>query len=95
LLGGFQNKIQIIKNKVFEQVKQIMEEAVTRKFVHEESSSITSFCGKKQIQTSSTQYIISILYLKNISHNFLYEYIIKIFIFIKSSESFELISSKY
>ena len=28
------------------QVKQIMEEAVTRKFVHEESSSITSLCGK-------------------------------------------------
>ena len=27
------------------QVKQIMEEAVTRKFVHEESSSITSLCG--------------------------------------------------
>ena len=30
----------------FIQVKQIMEEAVTRKFVHEESSSITSLCGK-------------------------------------------------
>ncbi|CAG2104375.1 unnamed protein product, partial [Medioppia subpectinata] len=28
------------------EVKQIMEEAVTRKFVHEESSSITSLCGK-------------------------------------------------
>ena len=28
------------------QVKQIMEEAVTRKFVHEESSSITSLCGQ-------------------------------------------------
>jgi len=27
------------------QVKQIMEEAVTRKFVHEESGSITSLCG--------------------------------------------------
>lgn len=27
-------------------VKQIMEEAVTRKFVHEESSSITSLCGE-------------------------------------------------
>ncbi|XP_037795802.1 small G protein signaling modulator 1-like, partial [Penaeus monodon] len=27
------------------EVKQIMEEAVTRKFVHEESSSITSLCG--------------------------------------------------
>jgi len=28
-----------------QQVKQIMEEAVTRKFVHEESGSITSLCG--------------------------------------------------
>lgn len=28
------------------QVKQIMEESVTRKFVHEESSSIISLCGK-------------------------------------------------
>lgn len=30
---------------VKKEVKQIMEEAVTRKFVHEESSSITSLCG--------------------------------------------------
>uniref|UniRef100_A0A673FSY7 Uncharacterized protein n=1 Tax=Sinocyclocheilus rhinocerous TaxID=307959 RepID=A0A673FSY7_9TELE len=28
-------------------VKQIMEEAVTRKFVHEDSSHIVSFCGKE------------------------------------------------
>ena len=28
------------------EVKQIMEEAVTRKFVHEDSSSITALCGK-------------------------------------------------
>lgn len=28
------------------QVKQIMEEAVTRKFVHEDSSKVTSLCGK-------------------------------------------------
>lgn len=28
------------------QVKQIMEEAVTRKFVHEDSSHIVSFCGE-------------------------------------------------
>uniref|UniRef100_A0A673UBC8 Uncharacterized protein n=1 Tax=Suricata suricatta TaxID=37032 RepID=A0A673UBC8_SURSU len=27
-------------------VKQIMEEAVTRKFVHEDSSHISSFCGE-------------------------------------------------
>uniref|UniRef100_A0A8I3Q9U1 Uncharacterized protein n=1 Tax=Canis lupus familiaris TaxID=9615 RepID=A0A8I3Q9U1_CANLF len=27
-------------------VKQIMEEAVTRKFVHEDSSHIISFCGE-------------------------------------------------
>jgi len=27
-----------------------MEEAVTRKFVHEESSSITSLCGKISIE---------------------------------------------
>lgn len=31
------------------QVKQIMEEAVTRKFVHEDSSHIVSFCGKSKI----------------------------------------------
>lgn len=29
------------------QVKQLMEEAVTRKFIHADSSSITSLCGKK------------------------------------------------
>lgn len=29
-----------------QQVKQIMEEAVTRKFVHEDSSHIISFCGE-------------------------------------------------
>lgn len=29
------------------QVKQIMEEAVTRKFVHADSSHIISFCGKR------------------------------------------------
>ena len=28
------------------QVKQIMEEAVTKKFVHEDSASVTSLCGK-------------------------------------------------
>lgn len=30
---------------LFAQVKQIMEEAVTRKFVHQDSSSVTSLCG--------------------------------------------------
>lgn len=30
---------------VKKEVKQIMEEAVTKKFVHEESSSVTSLCG--------------------------------------------------
>ena len=29
------------------QVKQLMEEAVTKKFIHADSSSITSLCGKK------------------------------------------------
>lgn len=38
-------KEKLIRN-VKKEVKQIMEEAVTRKFVHEESSSITSLCGK-------------------------------------------------
>ncbi|XP_012286405.1 small G protein signaling modulator 1 [Orussus abietinus] len=37
-------KEKLIKN-VKKEVKQIMEEAVTRKFVHEESSSITSLCA--------------------------------------------------
>ncbi|XP_069683342.1 small G protein signaling modulator 2-like isoform X2 [Periplaneta americana] len=40
--GDFKEKL--IRN-VKKEVKQIMEEAVTRKFVHEESSSITSLCG--------------------------------------------------
>ncbi|XP_074643721.1 small G protein signaling modulator 2-like isoform X2 [Tubulanus polymorphus] len=35
---------KLLRN-VKKEVKQIMEEAVTRKFVHEESSSITSLCG--------------------------------------------------
>ncbi|XP_065352074.1 small G protein signaling modulator 2-like isoform X2 [Cloeon dipterum] len=37
-------KDKLIKN-VKKEVKQIMEEAVTRKFVHEDSSSITSLCA--------------------------------------------------
>lgn len=37
-------KAKLIGN-MKKEVKQIMEEAVTRKFVHEESSSITSLCG--------------------------------------------------
>lgn len=32
-----------------QQVKQIMEEAVTRKFVHEDSSHIISFCGESLV----------------------------------------------
>ncbi|XP_041347892.1 small G protein signaling modulator 1-like isoform X3 [Gigantopelta aegis] len=36
---------QVLLRAVKKEVKQIMEEAVTRKFVHEESSSITSLCG--------------------------------------------------
>lgn len=32
-------------NQCFIQVKQIMEEAVTRKFIHEDSGSVTSLCG--------------------------------------------------
>ena len=30
----------------FSQVKQIMEEAVTKKFIHEDSASVTTLCGK-------------------------------------------------
>lgn len=37
-------KEKLIRN-VKKEVKQIMEEAVTRKFVHEDSSTITSLCG--------------------------------------------------
>ncbi|XP_039297773.1 small G protein signaling modulator 1-like [Nilaparvata lugens] len=37
-------KEKLIRN-VIKEVKQIMEEAVTRKFVHEDSSTITSLCG--------------------------------------------------
>lgn len=35
------------------QVKQIMEEAVTRKFVHEDSGHIVSFCGKSSVKCFS------------------------------------------
>ena len=31
------------------QVKQLMEEAVTKKFIHADSSSITSLCGKNYL----------------------------------------------
>lgn len=31
---------------IYPQVKQIMEEAVTRKFVHEDSSHIIALCGE-------------------------------------------------
>jgi hypothetical protein len=31
---------------IYSQVKQIMEEAVTRKFVHEDSSHIIALCGE-------------------------------------------------
>ncbi|KAK6191324.1 hypothetical protein SNE40_003045 [Patella caerulea] len=39
------DKRQRLLRAVKKEVKQIMEEAVTRKFVHEESSSITTLCG--------------------------------------------------
>ncbi|XP_052800781.1 small G protein signaling modulator 1-like isoform X2 [Mya arenaria] len=44
-LGDQQEARQTLLRAVKKEVKQIMEEAVTRKFVHEESSSITSLCG--------------------------------------------------
>uniref|UniRef100_A0A3B4AUM4 Uncharacterized protein n=1 Tax=Periophthalmus magnuspinnatus TaxID=409849 RepID=A0A3B4AUM4_9GOBI len=37
---------QKLLRNVKKEVKQIMEEAVTRKFVHADSSHIISFCGK-------------------------------------------------
>ncbi|KAI0225756.1 Small G protein signaling modulator 1, partial [Lamellibrachia satsuma] len=39
------NEKEKLIGAVKKEVKQIMEEAVTRKFVHEESSSITSLCA--------------------------------------------------
>lgn len=33
-------------NAVKVEVKRLMEEAVTKKFIHEGSSTVTSFCGK-------------------------------------------------
>uniref|UniRef100_A0A8C1LR42 Small G protein signaling modulator 1a n=1 Tax=Cyprinus carpio TaxID=7962 RepID=A0A8C1LR42_CYPCA len=47
------------------QVKQIMEEAVTRKFVHEDSSHIVSLCGK----SLNIQNKISRLLLQSISYS--------------------------
>lgn len=44
LLGESEYREKLLRT-VKKEVKQIMEEAVTRKFVHEESSSITSLCA--------------------------------------------------
>ncbi|GFO01145.1 small G protein signaling modulator 1 [Plakobranchus ocellatus] len=43
---------QRLLRAVKKEVKQIMEEAVTRKFVHEESSSLTSLCGPPSGQSA-------------------------------------------
>lgn len=40
--NDFKNKLITAVKK---EVKQVMEESVTRKFVHEESGSVTSLCG--------------------------------------------------
>lgn len=42
----------VLTNILF-QVKQIMEEAVTRKYINEDSSSITSLCGEQKRTTWS------------------------------------------
>jgi len=39
-------QIQIRLFAVFMQVKKIMEESVTKKFVHEDSGSVTLLCGE-------------------------------------------------
>uniref|UniRef100_A0A8D8Q3K9 Small G protein signaling modulator 1 n=1 Tax=Cacopsylla melanoneura TaxID=428564 RepID=A0A8D8Q3K9_9HEMI len=44
IMTADQDKDVLIRN-VKKEVKQIMEEAVTRKFVHQDSGTITSFCG--------------------------------------------------
>lgn len=46
--GEMDIREQLLRN-VKKEVKQIMEEAVTRKFVHEDSSSVTSFCGAVEL----------------------------------------------
>ncbi|XP_073770421.1 small G protein signaling modulator 1 isoform X1 [Danio rerio] len=43
-MGESETRQRLLRN-VKKEVKQIMEEAVTRKFVHEDSSHIISFCG--------------------------------------------------
>lgn len=43
---GESHKLSLAPFTLVSQVKQIMEEAVTRKFVHADSSHIISFCGK-------------------------------------------------
>ncbi|XP_028834793.1 small G protein signaling modulator 1 isoform X2 [Denticeps clupeoides] len=43
-MGEAETRQRLLRN-VKKEVKQIMEEAVTRKFVHEDSSHIISFCG--------------------------------------------------
>ena len=44
--GDDKELIEKLLRMVKREVKQIMEEAVTRKFVHEDSGSITSLCGE-------------------------------------------------
>lgn len=50
ILMKVEMKIYVVASCMFSvmclQVKQIMEEAVTRKFVHEDSSHIIALCGK-------------------------------------------------
>ncbi|TRY66454.1 hypothetical protein DNTS_034997, partial [Danionella cerebrum] len=43
-MGESETRQRLLRN-VKKEVKQIMEEAVTRKFVHEDSSHVFSFCG--------------------------------------------------
>lgn len=45
-LGAAPHPVSLFPPLCVPQVKQIMEEAVTRKFVHEDSSHIISFCGE-------------------------------------------------
>lgn len=46
---------------VKKEVKQVMEESVTRKFVHEESGSVTSLCGAVEACLSQGKFVKIIL----------------------------------
>lgn len=54
---------------VKKEVKQVMEEAVTRKYIHEESGSVTSLCaGQLNYELLNVDRSLSVSYLQLLKH---------------------------